>query len=123
MGVWYGCLTFTLHYCTHGITNRYVFQKYQLYDWGHDQSLMIRPEDEDADKSCKPPSAAAMGFRNESWLTHLHLQDLTFFNTADCSGNPLLIFPPASILREKPVAGCTNYAASGITSMSYRVVK
>ncbi|KAM0718537.1 hypothetical protein Q7P37_005607 [Cladosporium fusiforme] len=74
--------------------------RYQLYDWGHDQSLMIRPEDDDKDDSY-----------------------LTFFNSADCSGSPLLIFPPASVLRERPVSGCSNYAASGITSMSYRIMK
>lgn len=50
------------------------------------------------------------------------LLDLAFFPTQDCSGDPLLISPPASVLRERPVAGCSNYAAAGITSMSYKVV-
>lgn len=48
--------------------------------------------------------------------------DLAFFPTQDCSGDPLLISPPASVLRERPVAGCSNYAAAGITSMSYKIV-
>jgi hypothetical protein len=48
--------------------------------------------------------------------------DLAFFLTEDCSGDPLLLSPPASALRERPVAGCSNYAAAGITKMSYRVV-
>lgn len=47
--------------------------------------------------------------------------DLAFFNSDDCSGDPMVIMPPASILRERPVAGCSNYAAAGITSMSYKV--
>jgi hypothetical protein len=50
------------------------------------------------------------------------LSDLAFFPTQDCSGDPLLISPPASVLRERPVAGCSNYAAAGITTMSYKVV-
>jgi hypothetical protein len=50
------------------------------------------------------------------------LSDLAFFPTKDCSGDPLLISPPASVLRERPVAGCSNYAAAGITTMSYKVV-
>lgn len=29
-----------------------MFQKYDLYDWGHDQSLMVRPEDEDGPDQC-----------------------------------------------------------------------
>lgn len=29
-----------------------TFQKYDLYDWGHDQSLMVRPEDEDGPDQC-----------------------------------------------------------------------
>ncbi|KAL1582451.1 hypothetical protein WHR41_08844 [Cladosporium halotolerans] len=72
--------------------------KYDLYDWGHDQSLMVRPEDEDGPD-----------------------QYLAFFNSDDCSGDPMVIMPPASILRERPVAGCSNYAAAGITNMSYKV--
>jgi hypothetical protein len=49
--------------------------------------------------------------------------DLAFFLSEDCSGDPLLLSPPASALRERPVVGCSNYAAAGITKMSYRVVK
>lgn len=95
-------------------------QRYQLYDWGHDQSLMIRPEDDDKDDSCEHALVPAVGARANCFPLR---KDLTFFNSADCSGSPLLIFPPASVLRERPVSGCSNYAASGITSMSYRIMK
>lgn len=49
--------------------------------------------------------------------------DLTFYISPDCSGSPLLIFPPALELRERPVAGCSNYAAAGITRMSFRKIQ
>lgn len=59
MGAWYE--SFTLIECMHVIhrlTNDF-HQIYQLYDWGHDQSLMIRPEADDDDSSCEcclPPN-------------------------------------------------------------------
>lgn len=52
----------------------------------------------------------------------VRVADLAFFLSEDCSGDPLLLSPPASTLRERPVAGCSNYAAAGITKMSYRVL-
>lgn len=29
-----------------------LFQKYDLHDWGHDQSLMVRPEEDDGPDQC-----------------------------------------------------------------------
>jgi hypothetical protein len=52
----------------------------------------------------------------------VRVADLAFLLSEDCSGDPLLLSPPASTLRERPVAGCSNYAAAGITKMSYRVL-
>lgn len=91
-------------------------------EYGYDQSLLIRPEANDGPNQCKPaliPALAILGPRADCCDL---LSDLAFFPTQDCSGDPLLISPPASVLRERPVAGCSNYAAAGITTMSYKIV-
>ncbi|KAM0708580.1 hypothetical protein Q7P35_005232 [Cladosporium inversicolor] len=95
-----GCMVRVLaksidHPCRHELTQSAPSQKYELMEYGYDQSLLIRPEAQDAPDKY-----------------------LAFFPTQDCSGDPLLISPPASVLRERPVAGCSNYAAAGITTMS-----
>lgn len=90
-------------------------------EYGYDQSLLIRPEADDGPNQCKPASLPVL-VAPVLTLTLMTLSDLAFFPTQDCSGDPLLISPPASVLREQPVTGCSNYAAAGITSMSYKVV-
>lgn len=90
-------------------------------EYGYDQSLLIRPEPDDGPDQCELASLATFAAQVLA-LTVGVLSDLAFFPTQDCSGDPLLISPPASVLRERPVAGCSNYAAAGITTMSYKVV-
>lgn len=91
-------------------------------EYGYDQSLLIRPEADDGPDQCEPASLAAFVSHVLALTIATLLSDLAFFPTQDCSGDPLLISPPASVLRERPVAGCSNYAAAGITTMSYKVV-
>lgn len=106
----------------HALTKPALSQKYELMEYGYDQSLLIRPEPDDGPDQCERASLAT--FCSPSTRTDCCgvLSDLAFFPTQDCSGDPLLISPPASVLRERPVAGCSNYAAAGITTMSYKVV-
>jgi hypothetical protein len=106
----------------HALTKPALSQKYKLMEYGYDQSLLIRPEPDDGPDQCERASLAT--FCSPSTRTDCCgvLSDLAFFPTQDCSGDPLLISPPASVLRERPVAGCSNYAAAGITTMPYKVV-
>ena len=108
--------------CIHELTKHALSQKYELMEYGYDQSLLIRPEAEDGPNQCKPVSLPAICESKTRADSYDPLLDLAFFPTQDCSGDPLLISPPASVLRERPVAGCSNYAAAGITSMSYKIV-
>jgi hypothetical protein len=91
--------------------------------YGYDQSLMIYPEAGDGADECQfSLSMISRRCRSISAdLVGVWVVDLEFFLSEDCSGDPLLLSPPASTLRERPVAGCSNYAAAGITKMSYRV--
>lgn len=93
-------------------------------EYGYDQSLLIRPEANDGPNQCELASLPALAISSSPLRADCRdlLSDLAFFPTQDCSGDPLLISPPASVLHERPVAGCSNYAAAGITTMSYKVV-
>jgi hypothetical protein len=38
--------------CMHELTNSVLFQKYELMEYGYDQSLLIRPEADDGPDQC-----------------------------------------------------------------------
>ena len=46
--------------CIHELTKHALSQKYELMEYGYDQSLLIRPEAEDGPNQCKPVSLPAV---------------------------------------------------------------
>jgi len=44
----------------HELTKSALSQKYELMEYGYDQSLLIRPEADDGPNQCKPASLPAL---------------------------------------------------------------
>jgi hypothetical protein len=49
--------------CMHELTRSTLSQKYELMEYGYDQSLLIRPEADDGPDQCKPASPPALTIR------------------------------------------------------------
>jgi hypothetical protein len=52
--------------CVHALTKHAPSQKYELMEYGYDQSLLIRPEPDDGPDQCEPASLAAFAIQVHS---------------------------------------------------------